>query len=927
VRLASRLLTTFLVAVVLAVAAQAQVTPELRAELGRLFKVSQEAIGKKEYSAARQALEQGLQHAQNAGDGYSVGAFTDALAGVHSLVGQHERAIALGNQALSIRLQLGEKKDIARTLNNLGVYYGAAKQLDRAGEAYLRSMAAWQGAGELGEAARVARALAGVYRAQGQEQKAQDVLIRSIQALEADPKAQAEALLEFGVTSFERGQLDQALTLYQRALGLFQRLGDRKGTGGALNNIALIYQALGQNKTALEHFERSLAFADLSDPKELGRTLTNLGGICLSLGDPEAALRHFNRAVQVEQSRRDPKAHAAALDGLGQAYGTLRQHDKAIENMTKALALVQPTGDLRAGARILGNLGATCKGKGDYAKAVDYLNQSLALKRKYASHRELSASLSNLALIYFDQGKLTEAAAAFSEAIDRNEAVSLEIRDASKVGEYQDWMRSGLYRRHAHVLLEQKKPEDALWYLERGRNRGLARHVSQNRADFGRVLPQGAAQELKDAMTAYNAAVAKMKEIAEFEGLAETVVPAAQRANVLQIRDQYGRAERVLIHTRGALSARFPEYKRLAGVIAPTVESLKALAEKNPDTLYLEWGIGAEATSLLFALSQKDGLKPFILPVGEAELRKQVVAWRAAITESDDPKAESGPAAAIYTALFAEVEKAGLLAPGKYARLVLVGDGPLLEVPFAALLDPSGKRLIERFPISVSVSLGVLTWPDEREKPTSPMLCAADPAYPGAAPLPAARVEGRAVTALFPGASLAVAQQATRAYVLKELPRHGILHFATHGYLDVEDGLKSALVLAPDQPGDTGLLEGRDLINMRLAAQMAVLSACDTGQGRKSGGEGLVGLTWAFRAAGCPSVVASLWSVDDAATGDLMVKFYQALKAGKRKDDALRDAMLEVKAKKADPFFWAAFQVNGAAGPIKIAEEAKPAAK
>jgi CHAT domain-containing protein len=312
------------------------------------------------------------------------------------------------------------------------------------------------------------------------------------------------------------------------------------------------------------------------------------------------------------------------------------------------------------------------------------------------------------------------------------------------------------------------------------------------------VLPPAAAQELKDAMAAYNAAVAKMKEIEEFEGLAETVLPAAQRADILQRRDQYGRAERVLIHTRGALSARFPEYKRLAGVIAPTVESLKALAEKNPDTLYLEWGIGAEATSLLFALSQKDGLKSFVLPVGETALRKQVITWRDAITQSDDPKAETGPAAAIYTSLFGELEKTGLLAPARYARLVLVGDGPLLEVPFAALIDGSGKRLVETYPISVAVSLGVLTWPDEREKPTASLLCAADPSYPGADPLPAARAEARAVSVLFPGSSLAVAQQATRAYVLKEMRRYGILHFATHGYLDVEDGLKSALVFAPD---------------------------------------------------------------------------------------------------------------------------------
>jgi CHAT domain-containing protein len=107
-------------------------------------------------------------------------------------------------------------------------------------------------------------------------------------------------------------------------------------------------------------------------------------------------------------------------------------------------------------------------------------------------------------------------------------------------------------------------------------------------------------------------------------------------------------------------------------------------------------------------------------------------------------------------------------------------------------------------------------------------------------------------------------------------------------------------------------------VSLQLAAQLAVLSAGDTSQGQLSDGEGLLGLTWAFRAAGCPSVVASLWSVDDAATGQLMVRFYEALKAGKRKDEALRDAMLATREKQPPPYFWAAFELSGDGTPVKL---------
>jgi CHAT domain-containing protein len=215
--------------------------------------------------------------------------------------------------------------------------------------------------------------------------------------------------------------------------------------------------------------------------------------------------------------------------------------------------------------------------------------------------------------------------------------------------------------------------------------------------------------------------------------------------------------------------------------------------------------------------------------------------------------------------------------------------------------------------------LGVLTWPDDRAQPTAPLLVAADPHSPGAPALPAARAEGKSVADLFPGARLLVGEAATRTQVLPELGRFGILHFATHGLFDAEDGLRGGLLLASERGVDEPrLLEAGELINTRLAAHLAVLSACDTGQGEHSGGEGLLGLTWAFRAAGCPSVVASLWSVDDAATGKLMVTFYQALKAGKRKDDALREAMLAVKQGQPQPLFWAAFQISGDANAVKL---------
>jgi CHAT domain-containing protein len=144
------------------------------------------------------------------------------------------------------------------------------------------------------------------------------------------------------------------------------------------------------------------------------------------------------------------------------------------------------------------------------------------------------------------------------------------------------------------------------------------------------------------------------------------------------------------------------------------------------------------------------------------------------------------------------------------------------------------------------------------------------------------------------------------------------LHFATHGLLDEQSPLSSALALTP--PGDAaegrdnGLLQAWEIFErVRLDADLVVLSACQTGLGKEMGGEGLVGLTRAFQYAGARSVLASLWSVADTSTADLMTKFYSFLRHGRSKDDALRRAQVALikSAEYSDPFYWAPFVLTG----------------
>ncbi|WP_245939951.1 CHAT domain-containing protein [Stenomitos frigidus] len=173
-------------------------------------------------------------------------------------------------------------------------------------------------------------------------------------------------------------------------------------------------------------------------------------------------------------------------------------------------------------------------------------------------------------------------------------------------------------------------------------------------------------------------------------------------------------------------------------------------------------------------------------------------------------------------------------------------------------------------------------------------------------------------------------KQATKAAIVQKMPRARIIHLAIHGLLDERRGLGSALAFAPSveasgskvsdrnrptRKGDRasdGLLTAADILSLPLNADLVVLSACDTGRGRISG-DGVIGLSRSFLAAGASSLVVSLWAIPDAPTAELMTQFYRNLRQNNDKAQALRQAMLTTMKTHPNPQDWAAFTLIGAA--------------
>lgn len=232
-------------------------------------------------------------------------------------------------------------------------------------------------------------------------------------------------------------------------------------------------------------------------------------------------------------------------------------------------------------------------------------------------------------------------------------------------------------------------------------------------------------------------------------------------------------------------------------------------------------------------------------------------------------------------------------------HVIFIPQGSLFLVPFAALQDSQGKYLIEEHTIITAPSIQVLKSTQKLRQQVQQagrhqVLVVGNPKMPLQLPqLPGAQQEAKMIAALFHTQAI-VGEQATKAAIVRQMPNARWIHLATHGILDDQQGLGSAIALAPNGTGETndGLLTADEILNLKLNAELVVLSACDTGEGRITG-DGVLGLSRSLITSGVPSVIVSLWAVNDDSTSQLMRRFYQNLSTGQMtKAEALRQAQL-----------------------------------
>ena len=776
-----------------------------------------------------------------------------------------------------------------------------------------------------------------------------------------DPSIEGSALNNIGKLYNDAGDFQQALDYYLRALPLFVDTPPRRAI--ALNNIGVAYSSLGEPERALDYLQQSLEVLKIGNDRSAeALTLNNIGFAYNRLTKYQEAQDYYNQALAMIQKIGNRSLEAQTLDLLGATYSDMGQPKKALELHQLSLEIQRTTKNVRREALSHENLGHVYNLLDQPEKALDHFNQALAIFRDINDLNSAAITLEGRARTQQKLGNLAEARKDIEESLSSIETVRARSGSQSLRASYLA-SREDAYELYVDLLMQlhAKDPAgrhdaEALQASERGRARSLLEMLNEAPADIEQGVGVDLVKRERDIRQSINAKAQRLIQLRAQNGSRQEIETFDKEIRALE--DEYQQVQ-------VAIRKESPAYAALTQPQPLGLKEIQQLLE--PNTVLLEYSLGDER-SYMWAVTQ-DSLKTYALPKGE-EIKKlaqdvyQSLTARS-VTKSLETPAQRQERIAQADKQFQQSSSALgqiILAPVAAElgtkRLVVIADGALQYVPFSALpVSRSNARPLildhELVSLPSASSLAIQRQTLANRKPAPKTLAViADPVFsasdarfksgtasgtddgtriiehgPGGSGgplvvrrLPFTRQEADQILAVAPRASnlRAIGFQANRSIATSgELSNYRYVHFATHGYLDTSRAGLSAIVLSlVDEQGkpQDGFLRTHDIYNLKLPAELVVLSACETGLGKDVKGEGLEGLTRGFMYAGARRVVVSLWNVNDKATAGLMEQLYVGmLKNKKTPAAALRDAqirMLRVNQWQS-PYYWAGFVLQG----------------
>jgi CHAT domain-containing protein len=880
------------------------------------------------------------------------------------------------NRAHRLSQQVGYARGEARALTNIGLAYDVSGDPQKAIDFLNQAVAIWQRLKDRSGQAEALMNLGYTRYDLGEVHQALDCYQQALVFWAAAKKRQGQArtLTAIGGAFSFLGEKQQALNFHKQAVELFETMGDRNGQAAALNGIGYVYEDLGENSQALDFYSRALEiYRALSNRRYEALTIGYVGKIHALSGEQGQAFKYYNRKLALSRILRDRRMEAYVLEDMGAVFEFTGNQQKALDHYNRALALSQMLGDLRAQAYTLNDIGFIYESRVQRRRALQLYNEAFDLIQSVQDRRGETQTIYNIARVERDLGHLAAAcnhiksALALAESL-RTKIVNTELRASyfASVHQHYELYIDLLMQMHKQHPSEQLNVA-ALEASERARARELLEILTEARADIRKGVDAGLLQRKRDMQQQINVRAEQQVRLLNEK-------PSEAQKNAIKKELETLLTQYQEVETQIRLQS--PRYAALTQPALLNLGEIQQLLDS--DTLLLEYSLGdarsylwaVSATSMMsYELPGSAEIKAAASPLLEAFFNRQP-------TGSQSARFTELPGERFTAQYWQQASRLSRMLLGPVApqlesrRLVIVAEGVLQYIPFSALpvpqqMEKSGHAVgydaagltplvVEHEIVNLpsASALAVLRREANDKKPaTRAIAVLADPVFemddsrvPGAVEASAAthpplaekahrrrdergfprlfstEEEAEAILAFAPPGQCfkATGFQASRETATNgQLSQYRIVHFATHELLDTDHPELSAIVLSlvdeRGQPQD-GFLRLHDIYNLELAAELVVLSACNTALGKEIKGEGLIGMTRGFMYAGARRVVASLWKVDDDATAELMKLFYEGmLKKNLRPAAALQSAQVEMWKQKRwrAPSYWAAFILQG----------------
>ena len=822
------------------------------------FQQATQQYTREEYVSALAAYQMGLERYQASDNQPCVRESLYWIGNTYRQLGHYDQAIAAYQQALAI--SPGEQASNGRILNNLGATYQLLGQYPKALAIQQQALTAWQQT--------------------------------------RDQVGEGNTLSNIGGLYSNLGQYPRALAAYQQAMSIFQAQGDRQAVGDILSNLGLIDDGLGQYDQALKRYQQVLAIRrETSDRRGEGTALHNLGLVQRHQGHYAQALALNQQALTVRRAIDDRVGMGETLDNLGDVYEQLGQYPQALDALKQALAIVQTLGRRDNEADVLATTANVYQRQGQYAQALALYQQALGIQREIGTRPGERRTLSYLGDLFRQEQQPKLAIVFYKQSVNISEAIRKDIRVLSREAqESYTQTVAKTYRSLADLLLSEGRILEAQQVLERLKIQEIRQFTRRATVtdQTGVALTPAEETILKEhgSLIAFGQQVydCKQTHCPQLSHLND------QLQNLTQEYNQTVQSFAAVTRERRAQDEGFLDPNQL-------LPKARAIVDAQPDTILIYPLVLKDKIWLIWA-SRGGVVKSVQVPVSEQQLGETVLKFRQTLQSPIlGTKAVKSAGNTLYNWLIKPLESE--LAANHIQHLVFSLDRVTRYIPMSALFD-GNQYLIEKYTIDTVLSADLTDMRDRTalNPQTTPVLGAGvSEGLADFSPLPNVPLELSGIvkqppseTGIYPGVTFL-----NRAFDFRTLRDnllgHKIIHIATHAQFVPGRPEDSFLVLGT---GDKLTIPQIQTLQDLSDVELVVLSACETALGGPDqDGIEISGLSSYFLNAGAKAVMASLWTVDDASTSQLMRSFYKNLatesKQGKMtKAAALRLAQLSL---------------------------------